>query len=615
MTPADAAEAAAALDAAVGRRCGDWLTAQEAADTTQCAMVAPVVLADVTKRPPPPGGEPLPVGEIDLAVVARQAQATGVTEAAAFIAASAGADMTTPTGRATIRDAWRAADPSTTVKRRLVERLDLTANDSLAHMGVSFARATDALAGTRPGDHLMVDDAVDAYRAMPLHSSLARWLCTRCPATGRVYRPRRLPFGYVQSCAAYSAFTAVIKEACRLTPAARGGGIEAAASVASGLAGYALAATTALRDAAAQGRISCTGVVDDIFGSHPATLNAQVYQLREAVFALAGYTRSPTKHRAGPDVNILGLWTSVHPLDGPTISIAGPKIRQTLTDLYKLRAIGDHPTAAHAGVPVAAYEKFVGDVSWWAQADEGVALRCPGIRAALHIAKERRFATVPLNKTSPAYAPIRAILERCENGATRASRVVPLADTLSTFRVTVSAGPDGLQAGAAAAPRASVMASASDASLSDGTVAWALLTTDAAGKQRLTRGSRPAATGESSASAELEAIRVASQHFADIRGSTFVPLMDALAAVQALLGRRAQYGSPTFNAIQEILLNAERHAVQILPLWVPRTLNTLADATTHLSPAAAAGWARQRGIRRGGVSWAVPRDRGGAGPR
>jgi len=40
--------------------------------------------------------------------------------------------------------------------------------------------------------------------------------------------------------------------------------------------------------------------------------------MKPDVGTCAGYTRSPAKHGAGPDVVVLGLWASVASPDGPS---------------------------------------------------------------------------------------------------------------------------------------------------------------------------------------------------------------------------------------------------------------------------------------------------------
>ena len=607
LSPDDAAAASALLEDQVARGCGAWLIPAEVDDPAACAMVANVAFADITRRTVP---EHLlhtlnPAGQLDVPAIARAAAASGEAEASAYVSAAALATNSTPAGRRTLQAAWQSSlRGGTSVKRRLIERLDTTVNDYLRHMGVTFPRATDILAGATPGQEIMVDDAVEAYRAMPVSTDLARWLCLKCPTTGRIFRPARLPFGYAQSCAAYSAFTALIKEAVRITAEARGGGLEAASALGhNATIQHAAAATPALRLAAAQGSYSCTGVVDDIFGCYPAPCRADAYALRQTVFTLAGYTRSAKKHRAGSSVALLGLLCTIPAHGPPCMQLQGLKLYQTLLDAHKLLAIATSPIAV-AGVPVAAFEAFVGDVGWWGQLDEGVALRCPGVRAALFISKDAHRGFVSLDpRSSPAVKPLQAICTRALDGLASATRVIPAGNILSSFRISVADHTSGLQARADAAPHALVACAASDASLEDGTVTWALLTTAPDGAQVLTRGARPAVPGESSASAEAEALRVASRSFSAIAGATFIPILDALALVQALLARRTKYGTPLFDAIQETLINAEQHGVQVLPVWVPRTLNTAADATTHLSPAQARAWADANAVRVGHVAW------------
>ena len=320
LSPDDAAAASALLQDQVTRGCGAWLSPAEVDDHAVCAMVANVAFADITRRTVPEDLVHLinPTGLLDVPAVARAAAAAGQAEARAYITAAGQATNTTPAGRRILHAAWQASvTGGTTVKRRLIERLDTTVNDYLRHMGVTFPRATDILSGATPGQEIMVDDAVEAYRAMPVHTGLARWLCLRCPTTGRIFRPSRLPFGYAQSCAAYSAFTALIKEATRITAEARGGGHEAASALGhTATLQHAAAATPALRRASEDGSYSCTGVVDDIFGCYPAPSRADAYTLRETVFNLAGYTRSAKKHRAGTSVTLLGLLCSI-PATGP----------------------------------------------------------------------------------------------------------------------------------------------------------------------------------------------------------------------------------------------------------------------------------------------------------
>ena len=274
---------------------------------------------------------------------------------------------------------------------------------------------------------------------------------------------------------------------------------------------------------------------------------------------------------------------------------------QTLVDAHKLSRVARTPGAV---VPRDAYESFVGDIGWWAQVSEVVALRAPGIRAAFHIAEGAGHSFVPMGPRSPAVAPLRATLEMAGDGRAPATRVISADTMVATFRVEVTVSADGMQAMAAPTNSAqAVAASASDASLDGGRVAWGLITTSRDGGLSITRGERPAAQGESSASAEIEALREASKSFHTIRGAIFVPVLDALSVVQAILARRAAYGTPLFNALHELLVAAETHGVTVLPLWVPRTLNAVADAPTHLSHAETTAWAALRGIAIGDAPW------------
>ena len=590
----DVAFAADAMDDLVTRGCGEWLTPAQAADPTGCAAVAPVWVVHSYGRTLQPGSAVQPPGAapIDIPALARAARDEGFQEAEAFMRAAGGATPHDAAGRAQLDAAWllsRGGKVGTT-KRRLVERLDITANAALAHMGVSFPLASHTLVGAKEGDHLMADDAVYAYGAVRTHPDLARWLCTRCPRTGRVFRPLRIPFGYAQSCAAYCAFTAVIKDALRGPGAtAATGGLtlsRAAMATLPELAPFAADMTDGLCSDMASGRAVVTGVVDDVLGRHDAMHARAAYDARAAAFAVAGYSRSAKKHRAGPSIVMLGLSCEVAGPDGrPTAAVQASKMAQILTDVAVWTRIGAaRPADGYA--PTKALEALVGDLQWLAAVDAGTALRIHGVRSALLIALTTRRAYAGAHRGAPCNAPLAAIMQRALDGRIMPAAIVPADQALSAFHLTIDRGPQGMQARAVPNGPAVSATFATDASLAEGVVRWGGITTTADGRTTTARGQRPAADGESSTSAELEAVaQMAEAQFHRHAGSTVVMVLDSLAATYALLKAKSKYGTPAFNALERTLLTAERHSIEILAIWVPRTLNTIADALTAPSPA------------------------------
>lgn len=577
----DAAFAAESLNTLVREGCGEWV------DASQCHSVTSVWVVHSRRDPLSPSAIAAcgqPDAPLDMSAIAAAAQADGEAEGAAFISRASGATPDSAAGRAALHAAWRAGRSNgETTKRRIVERLDLTVNTAVAHMGVRFAKATDVLVGARDGDDLMADDGVAAYRSVPVTPELARHMAVQCPVSRRVFRPTRLPFGYKQSCAAYSVMTAVIKAAIGAACQAHGGArAEVLTRRAAGyppLARVMSAITSGLVDAAQEGRLSTSGIVDDIFGRHPRALRGDIDALRAAAFSTAGYTRAPHKHRVGAAATILGLRACVAGDGGaPTVSIEAAKLYHTLRDVSKWVTIG----AAGGCVPVKDHERLVGDVGWLAQVDAGTALRIHGARAGLARAQARKHCFVPMGHGAPSLASLRGILQRYTSGHARASAVVSAATALQSFRVSARTTSAGLQARASIAGAASY---ASDAALDAAGVKWALVQLGADGQYTATSGSRAARPGESSMSAELEAVREGLvPTFPQRRGTTIVLLMDSLCAVLALLKARARFGTPAFAAIQDILLAAEAHGIELLPIWIPRTLNTLADLHTHPSP-------------------------------
>lgn len=580
MPPGDDVVAAQSLADLVATGCGQWLTDQQVADPAQCSAVAPVWVVTSTRRPTPPGLDPGDGATIDVAALAAAAAQGGRTEADAYVAAAAGATPDTPQGRRALAAAWAASTGNAApYKRRVVERLDLTVNLLINPMGVSFPRVTDVLAGALPSDSLMADDAVMGYRALPTRPSLAAAACVQCPLTLRVYRPGRLPFGYSQSCAAYCAFTGVIKESLGSAEALAEGWAGATAIDFPELEGVIPLYTPAVLAAMRDRRLVVTGVVDDILGRHPASVGLDVYALRAAVFAVAGYTRSPTKHRAGAAIVMLGLWCAVRgPSGRPTASLTTAKLFQTLLDTAKWARIAER-NPAHGCVPLRSHEALIGDLGWAAQADPGVGLRLPGPRAALFVAKKRHHLWVRVGGASPCAAPLADIVARALGGRARCTTIAPLDELLGSLALTATLHPVGMQVTARLSGQRS-RAYAMDASVAEGVVKWARLTTSADGSTALHTGSRAAAPGESSTSAELEALAQASESFGDIAGGTVVCIFDSLAAQQCLARHKATYGSAHYSALIKILTAADLHGVALIPIWVVRTANTLADAGT-----------------------------------
>lgn len=591
LPPEDVQWAAATFEGMVTRGIGEWLTPAQAADPLQCAAVAPIWVVRVHRRPAADAFE----GCTDIPSIALAAQRDGHAEADAYLDAAAGATPHDPAGRARLTAAWNSsrADKVTVVKRRLIEQLQLTVNPHTEHMGVTFPLATDTLSESSATDILTADDAVEAYRAMPVRPALARHMCTLCPATGRVFRPSRLPFGFTQSCSAYCAFTGVIKEFLRGPPSTPTGGptLESLRGALDTVPDLSF-----LRDVPdevilcmAAGHGVVTGVVDDIFGRHPARLHTPISALRTHAYAAAGYLPSAKKHRHGPSVVLLGLTCTIPCNSAPaSVAIQPTKLYQVLHDVAVWTRIGARRPRDGYG-PTSALEALVGDLQWLAGTDSGTALRIHGVRAAHLIAatKSRLFAVA--GRASPCHAPLAAILDRALRGLLRPTAVIPHRSAITSFAIRTESGLHGLQARAIPHPGGPVsVTSATDASLEAGVVRWGSVTTNSSGTSRTAAGSRPARRGESSTSAELEACAAfAQEHFCAHPGTIVVMLLDSLAATFCILKARANYGSPAFSSLERLLTLAELHNIEVLPIWVPRTANTTADALTHPSPAGA----------------------------
>jgi len=71
-----------------------------------------------------------------------------------------------------------------------------------------------------------------------------------------------------------------------------------------------------------------------------------------------------------------------------------------------------------------------------------------------------------------------------------------------------------------------------------------------------------------------------SESFGEIAGGTVVCIFDSLAAQQSLARHKATWGTAHFSSLVKVLENADRHDVALIPIWVVRTANTLADAGT-----------------------------------
>ena len=126
MPDGDAAVAAGLLDSLVSRGCGEWLTAEQAADPTECALVAPVWIVTHSKRTVPPGAASASDRTVNIPALAAAAAQASRAEAEAYLAAAAGATPDSSDGRSRLSKAWAASMGATTVsKRRLVERFDL----------------------------------------------------------------------------------------------------------------------------------------------------------------------------------------------------------------------------------------------------------------------------------------------------------------------------------------------------------------------------------------------------------------------------------------------------------------------------------------------------------
>lgn len=579
MPPGDPEWAAAALNDLVARGCGQWLTDAQVRDPSECLAVAPVWVATDHKRPVPAscltdGIE----GPINTPDIAARAATAGRAEADAFLAAARGATPDTSAGRRTLHEAWSAtAGDAAVSKRRLVERLDTTANLTVSPLGVTFPRACDVLAAAAATDRLMADDAEMAYRSMPIRPELAAITCVQCPSTLRVFRFARLPFGYSQSCAAYCSFTALLKEALSGCDALAGG-VEGCPDPLPDIEEINTLRpryTSAILASMRERRIFTSGVVDDILGRHPAEIEADVFALRGALFRCTGYTRSMKKHRAGTAIVMLGLWCAVRGPGGrPSASLTAAKLYQTMLDLAKWVHIGTRGGA----VPIREHEALLGDLGWAAQADPGVALYLPGPRAAFWIAKRQHHLYIRVG-AAPCGPPLVSLLERALSGRARATSVAPLDELLA--HLTLSATPHPAGAQVTARPHGTSSRSyAMDASVADGLVKWARVTTHPNGSTSVVSGQRPALPKESSTNAELDALADASRHFAEIDGGTVVCIFDSCAAQQAIARCKARWGTAHFTALTTILEAADRHAVSIIPIWVPRTANALADAYT-----------------------------------
>jgi hypothetical protein len=246
-------------------------------------------------------------------------------------------------------------------------------------------------------------------------------------------------------------------------------------------------------------------------------------------------------------------------------------------------------------VPTTWLRSAVGLMEWAAQADAGVKLRRGGIRQALVRAEALNHEWAAVGGRSTAGVGAAGLVSRALEGRARATRVVARA-AVKPISVKISATEFGLQAQTPGSdgPGGRVVGLASDASLGATHTSWGMLIDD----EECMFGTGPRQEGASSGAAEAAAmLSYARRRFNTlVPGTTVVWTTDSLGCYNAFTKGQALYGSALWRAAEETLLLAEQHAVNLMCIWVPRTVNTASDSlASHRTTAGAAEWARRAG--------------------
>eukprot|EP00966_Prymnesium_polylepis_P077810 1802946-Prymnesium_polylepis.1 len=101
--------------------------------------------------------------------------------------------------------------------RRERESLELATTTNRKARSAPFALPSvwDARSVVKPGSHFVKYDLRDGFFAIPVHPQSRNRLVVRHPATGRLLRCARLPFGYVDSPRLFCGLTEAIADEVR----------------------------------------------------------------------------------------------------------------------------------------------------------------------------------------------------------------------------------------------------------------------------------------------------------------------------------------------------------------------------------------------------------------
>jgi len=580
------------------------LSLEEQMDPALCQEVAGMHVAYTCERPVPDELKNMGVGTpIVVARVAQLAQACGEREAAGYMEATRG--MIPAEQHQAMQAAWAAATAAgRPLKARPVPHLNKTSNLWSLPVGTLFPTVPDLVGGATSSSVVITMDAVKAYRGLRLTPQAAAQQCMRDPATGDVYAPTGGVWGSNSIGAAYCAATGLLKEGVRGAPAWHVDGVAASpplskdealwlegAGVQAAMQALLTARTPEVYAAQMRGEGRATGVADDIGIVVDQTIAAPTRTWARAVAAVMGYTENMAKAQMGAQVAYGGMAVDLSS-GTPTLTLRVAKLFSFYADMALLAAVG----RAGGYVPTSWLESAVGLMEWAAGVDAGVRLRRGGLRATLVRAKAKDFAWAAVGDKSTAGIAAAGMVARAVSGGARATRVVSVEDA-RPVGMRVSATPEGLQAIAPTTVEAGrrQIGVASDAGLNAERASWGVLI----GTDRAMYGTAPRIKGASSGWAEtLACLEMARVIFAEEEGATIVWSTDSLGCFNAISKGRARYGTPLWTVLEELLLLAERHSINLQAVWIPRTMNTSADAlASRRSLSDAQEWAVAAGRR------------------
>jgi hypothetical protein len=540
---------------------------------------------------------------IVVAQVAQMAQACGEKEAAVYLGASRGMQPTE--SHEAMQRAWEAATAAgRPLKARPVPHLNRTCNAWSVPVGTLFPTVPDLIGGATGTSVVITMDAVKAYRGLRLTPAAASQQCMMDPATGDVYAPTGGVWGSNSVGAAYCAVTGLLKEGVRGAAAwhmdggSSGHLLDAneavwleGAELEQAMHGLLSSRTPEILQAQMKDEIRVTGVADDIGIVVDTTIAAVTRTWARAVAATMGYTENLSKAQMGPQVAYGGMAVDLR-TGTPTLTLRVAKLYSFYADMALLAAVG----RAGGYVPTSWLESAVWLMEWAAGVDAGVRLRRGGLRATLVRAKAKEHAWAAPGSGSTAGMAAAGIIARAVAGAARATRVVSV-EGARPVAVRVFATPEGMQAIAPTTDEGGrrQIGVASDAGLNGVRASYGVLI----GDDRAMFGIAPVVAGASSGWAETMAcLQMARAIFSGEEGATVVWTTDSLGCFNAISKGRARYGTPLWIALEELLLLAERHAINLQAVWVPRTLNTSADSlASRRNDAEAGAWAEKAGRR------------------